>query len=255
MPRSFVRRRRPIPRWKRRLMLWMSILFICVILAYTVLSIVERNVEPVLRTYAYTRVKQVATDSVREALREQIVSQKAFEDVIKFVRDDQGQVQGVVIDEYKQTRLHEEALSHIQNYLTDHMQERMREQELDTMDIYLGQMFNSRIFADAGPSIPVSFVPKGAVEIDVEPTIESAGINNILVNLMLDIKLDVSVVIPFPTDPVSVTTRYPLATAVVVGDTPEWYWNTTGSGSDMPTIPGITPGSTPDGPKVEGEGS
>lgn len=240
MPRLFVRRR-PLSKWKRRLVLTGTLLFVSVVLAYIGLSVIERNVEPVLKTYVDTRVKQVAIDAVREALQEQVVSQQEFEDIIRFVRDDSGQVQGVVIDQYKQTRLHEETLTQIQTYLKHEMERRLREQGLDKMDVYLGQVFKSRLFADKGPSIPVTFMPKGAVELDLNPQLEAAGINNILITLMLDIQLDVSVIVPFPTDPVTVRTHYPLATALVVGDTPEWYWHTSGSPNELPAIPGLTP--------------
>ena len=255
MPRLVLRRRRLLPRWKRRFIFWTALSFAVVFTAYVALVIVERNVEPVLRTLVETRVKQVAAEAVREALREQLVSRQAFEDVIRFVKDREGNVQSVVIDQSKQMQLHEEALSQIQAYLTDHLYHYMQEQGLDKVNITLGQMFNSRLFADRGPSIPVSIIPKGAVNIEVEPSIESAGINNILVKLMMIIRLDVNVIVPFPSDTVSVNTRYPLATAVVIGDTPQWYWNTTGHVTDQPVIPGITPEGTRGEPSVPIEGN
>src|SRR5690606_20214135 len=163
MPRLVLRRRRLLPRWKRRFIFWTALSFAVVFTAYVALAIVERNVEPVLRTLVETRVKQVAAEAVREALREQLVSRQAFEDVIRFVKDREGNVQSVVIDQSKQMQLHEEALSQIQAYLTDHLYHYMQEQGLDKVNITLGQMFNSRLFADRGPSIPVSIIPKGAV--------------------------------------------------------------------------------------------
>lgn len=247
MPR-FLMRRRSLPKWKRRLVLMVTLLFISVVLTYLGLSVIERNVEPVLKAYVDTRVKQVAIDAVREALREQVVSQQEFEDIIRFVRDDKGQVQGVVIDQYKQARLHEETLAQIQTYLKHDMGRRLHEQGLDKMDVYLGQVFKSRLFADKGPSIPVTFMPKGAVELDLNPQLEAAGINNILITLMLDIQLDVSVIVPFPTDPMKVRTHYPLATALVIGDTPQWYWHTSGATNEWPTIPGLTPEGALDWP-------
>lgn len=249
MPHFFIRRRRPIPRWKRRLIMWITISFLLVLLAYTVLRIVERNVEPVLKTFAETRVKQVATDAVREALKEQILLQEDFEDVIQFVKDGNGDAQVYVIDHYKQTKLYEDAVTQIQNYLKHDMYHRMQEQDLDKMEIYLGQAFKSRIFADAGPSIPVTLIPKGSVEVDLNPKMQSAGINNVLVSFILNIKVEVSIIIPFPTDPITVQTRYPIASVMVVGDTPQWYWNTSGSTGEMPVVPGITPEGAPDGTK------
>ncbi|MFS8579716.1 MAG: hypothetical protein LOD88_06810, partial [Novibacillus thermophilus] len=97
MPRLVLRRRRLLPRWKRRFIFWTALSFAVVFTAYVALVIVERNVEPVLRTLVETRVKQVAAEAVREALREQLVSRQAFEDVIRFVKDREGNVQTVVI--------------------------------------------------------------------------------------------------------------------------------------------------------------
>lgn len=255
MPRFFLRRRQPLPKWKRRLIIWITTLFVFVLTLYTVLGIVERNVAPVLRAYAETSVKQVATDAIREALKEQIVSQQQFEGLIKFEKDNSGQIQGVVIDQTNQTKLHEDTLRQIQKYLQDDMYTRMQEQGLDKMSIYLGQAFKSRIFADTGPSIPVTLMPQGAVEVSLNPTIESAGINMVLVNLMLNIKLDINVIVPFPTEPITVRTTYPIATAMVVGDTPQWYWNNAGSDKNMPTIPGITTEDIPEEQTLDLEGN
>ena len=231
---------RNVPKWKAHLTLLIIILFSFVLLLYGMLLIVERNVEPVLVSLADTRMKQIASDSLREALREQMLSLNEFDSLIEFVRDDEGKVQGVVIDQYKQTALQEYTLTQIQDYLKDDMYQYMEEQGLNKMKVYFGQMVKSRLFADKGPSIEVTLVPKGAVAVNLEPKIETAGINMVLVNIMLNITMDVSLVVPFPTESITVDTQFPIATAVVVGDTPEWYWNS-GSGHEPPVFPGITP--------------
>lgn len=239
--RSSFRPRRGTSALKKRMTVAFFLLCLILLLMYGLLLTVERNVEPVLMTLADTRMKQVAADAIREALRRQVVSQDDFEGLIEFIRDDNGKVQGVVIDQQKQAALQEHTLTQIQDYMKDGMYEHMQEHGLDKMNIYLGQVFKSRLFADKGPSIPVTLIPKGAVAVDLNPTVETAGINMVLVNLMLKVKLEVSLVVPFPTKSVTVRTQFPIATAVVVGDTPQWYWNNGASSSTPPVFPGMAP--------------
>ena len=238
MPRFL--RRYVMPKWKRRVTVFVVIVFVAMLCAYQILRIAEKNVTPVLETQAETRMKQVATDAVREALKEQVLSKADFESLIKLEKDNSGQVSGVIIDEYKQTKLYEETISQIQLYLKKNIYHRLEAQKLNKLDVYLGQMFNSKLFADKGPAIPVTFQPKGAVQADINTTMQSSGINNILINIRLNIKLDVSLILPFPTDPITVKTNYPLGSIAIMGETPQWYWNGASSTTNSaPVLPGL----------------
>ncbi|WP_054951356.1 sporulation protein YunB [Numidum massiliense] len=247
----------PAKRWKRRTIFLFALFFVLLSGAYTLLKVIEHNVQPVMTALAETQVRQIAADAISEALNRQVVAKQEFDGLIKFEKDNNGKVQGVIIDQYKQTKLQEDTLTRIQQYLLTEMYPRMQEEGRDKMDIYFGQMFKSKLFADKGPSLSVTIIPKGSVEVTLNPTIEAAGINMVLVNLFIDIKMKVGLVAPFPSKAVTVTASYPIATAMVVGDTPKWYWNSgdagKGAGGNIPGLP-ITPAlpdnSTPPGAEL-----
>ncbi len=83
------------------------------------------------------------------------------------------------------------------------------------------QTLGSSLFALYGPSIPVRIVPLGSVESRVVPVVRSAGINQTVHILNLDVEAQVGVIVPFVTQPITVRSTIPIAYMVLVGSVPK----------------------------------
>jgi len=106
--------------------------------------------------------------------------------------------------------------------------------------IPLGQAMNSVILASFGPYIPVRLVPAGAVKVDLNTRVQNAGINMILVEVFIHITAEVTIIIPFDSEPEIVETEIPISYVLVVGDTPMYYVD--GKGNPVGNSAALPPG-------------
>ena len=111
-----------------------------------------------------------------------------------------------------------EIVSQIQNRFIE-------KKENQTIGIKLGSLTANRLLANIGPTITIQVIPSGTISSTIETEFYSVGVNQSIHRIYLDIKCTVSILSPF--DSVSQTTnnRILLSESVIVGTTPENYYN------------------------------
>ncbi|MGV3487582.1 MAG: sporulation protein YunB [Tuberibacillus sp.] len=88
--------------------------------------------------------------------------------------------------------------------------------------IPLGQVTDSSLFGNLGPSIPVNFQPLSDVETNIDRRLKETGINNIQIQLVIHVKVNVRVVLPFATQNSVLSEDIPIAEYTYTGDIPKY---------------------------------
>lgn len=224
--------RRP-KRRKRKRIVW---LLLIVFLASFVQSFifVEKNLRPPLMNLAKIRIKQLATQSINAAITDHISQEANFEKLIEWKTDVNQKVTGFMLNYNEHMRITSNTINRVQGLLKD----------LSTMreHIPLGMAMNSAIFASFGPDIPIRMEPAGAVKVDLNTRYQDAGINMILVEVYIRIQAELTIIIPFDTEPEIVETELPISYLLVVGDTPMYYYDNHGNplGNSQPLPPSVS---------------
>ena len=213
-------------------MVFLTILVLFGLLVQTFFYI-ERQLEPILMQIAKARVKQIATKAVNDAISKKIAQNTNFKDLIEFEMDQQGKVQAALFNYGEFARIVGETTARVEDTLS----------HLDKIvePIKLGAAFDSEIFADMGPTIPITIIPIGHVEVIPKTTYQNAGINVVVMTVVIQIKAEVEVVIPFSQEPYVIASEVPIAQTQIFGDVPQFYYdnsgNYTGSDSGTSTLP------------------
>ncbi|MBW7456367.1 sporulation protein YunB [Paenibacillus sepulcri] len=225
------KRRNGKPRSRRRL--WLLIMLIVFLFIFQLFIFVERNLQGPLMTVAKVRVKQVATQAINKAITDQVASQGDVEKLIEWKTNNSGKISGFMLNYAEHMRITSQTADRVQGMLNEikHIPEK----------IPVGQALGSAIIASYGPRVPVKFEPAGAVKVDLETRQQDAGINMILVEVYMRIVAEVSIIIPFDTQPELVETEIPISYLLVVGDVPMYYYDNKGnpvgdSASGAPSI-------------------
>lgn len=227
------RRWRSSPTGAKRIKRNMLLLLLIVVL-FTVQSFVyiEKNLRPPLVNLAKVRVKQIATQAINTAISDQIARSTNFEQLIDWRTDKNGKTTGFMLNYSEHMRITAETIATVQGQLT--------QLQAIPEHIPLGQAMGSSIIASFGPNVPVRLVPAGSVKVDLNTRYQNAGINMILVEVYIHITAEVSVIIPFDSEPEVVETEVPVSYALVVGDVPTYYFdgkgNSTGSNTPPPNL-------------------
>jgi sporulation protein YunB len=220
-------------RTKSRKKLFLIVFIVIVLFALQSFIYIEKNLKPPLMNLAKIRVKQIATQSINKGISEQVSQGTNFEKLIDWKMDNNGKTSGFMLNYAEHMKITSNTINTVQKLL-DNLKSSKEH-------IPLGQAMNSVILASFGPHIPVKLVPAGAVKVDLNTRVQNAGINMILVEVYIHITAEVTIIIPFDSEPEIVETEIPISYVLVVGDTPMYYvdgkGNPVGNSGTLP--PGI----------------
>lgn len=211
------RRRRP----KSRRKILIAVLVICLIGFVQFFQYVEKHMREPIMHLAKIRVKQIATESINDAIAAQVAGQQQVGELIDWKTDSNGKITGFMLNYSAHMKVTSETIETVRKTLDN--VSRLSEH------IPLGQALGSPILASFGPSIPIKIEPKGDVKVDLNTRRQDAGINMILVEVFLRVKTELSVVVPFDMKPQSVETEIPVSYLLVVGDVPMYYYDSKGN--------------------------
>ncbi|MCR8657838.1 sporulation protein YunB [Paenibacillus endoradicis] len=213
-----------------------GIVSLVIILLITIPSFifVERNLRDPLMHVAKIRVKQIATQAINQAITEQVTQQSQTEELIDWKMDSNGKVSGFMLNYSEHMRITSATIETVQNALSDLQQIPER--------IPIGHAFNSAIISNYGPKIPVTFEPLGAVKVELNTREKDAAINMVLIEVYIKVITEISIIIPFDTEPELVEAEIPISYLLVVGDVPMYYYDSTGKpiGDSAPQAPNIS---------------
>ncbi|WP_255314225.1 sporulation protein YunB [Bacillus sp. FJAT-26390] len=207
------------PRIRRRTIV---IITLVVMMVFSIQSFVyiERNLRPPLMNIAKIRVKQVATQAINKAITEQVATRSDTDKLIDWKMNSNGKISGFMLNYAEHMSITSQTINTVQKTLN--------EMKDIPEHIPIGHALNSAIISSYGPRVPVKFEPVGAVKVDLSTRQKDAGINMILVEVYIRIIAEVTIIIPFDTEPEIVETDIPISYLLVVGDVPMYYYDNTG---------------------------
>lgn len=231
------RTRRP----KRRRKIWIAVVIITVISLVQFVQYVERRMTGPIVHLAQIRVKQIATESINDAITAQVANQQQVGQLIDWKTDDKGKITGFMLNYSAHMKVTSETIQTVRHTLDEVA--RLSE------SIPLGQALGSPLLASFGPSVPIKIEPKGDVKVDLNTRRQDAGINMILVEVYLRVKTELAVVVPFDMESQAVETEIPVSYLLVVGDVPMYYYDSKGNpvGEGQADAPNIALPALPGG--------
>ena len=112
------------------------------------------------------------------------------------------------------------------------IQEELNKVETDDVYIRLGSFTGSKLLAGRGPKVKFKISTIGNVETDLKSEFSSAGINQTLHRVYLEVKCRVVILTPFDEVEEIITNQVLIAEAVIVGNVPNSYYNLEGMKQD-----------------------
>lgn len=195
-----------------RLNLRGKILVITLVLVAFVI-VIDGQLRPLIQTIAASKAKSISTVTINEAVTEELSKLNiSYDDLINIERDSSGKVLAVTTDVVKMNMLKSAISAAIQNKLSN-------DKAIET-DIPIGTLIGGDLFSGRGPAVPLKLSITGSVMSEFKSGIESAGINQTMHKIYLDVKTDINAIIPGYRTMTEVETNVLVAETVVVGTVP-----------------------------------
>lgn len=105
------------------------------------------------------------------------------------------------------------------------IQEELAKEQNNKFYISMGSFIGSRLLSGRGPKIEININTIGNLDTDLRSELTQAGVNQTLHRIYLQVDCKVIILTPFNTIEEKIANQVLLAEAVIVGTTPDTYYN------------------------------
>lgn len=190
--------------------------------------LLDVKVHPIVSATAKAIATRAATEALNEAVTEEIAHDADYNRIVEITDGPDGHPQIA--------RFNFASVTELQSAATQRALLNLRSLSTDSLALPLGQVLAGPLVGNAGPNLPIHLYVVGSAHSSVTTEVKSAGVNQTIHILYLDLSAQVNVVAPLMTAPVAVQSRIPLAYVVIAGPVPNTYLNN-GNGSTTPIVP------------------
>ena len=209
---------------RQRLLIWLS-LSVVVLTAIAYIAITQMG--PILTSMATARVSNTVNRIVVAAVNEAIQGGEIdYSVLVSFEKDANGQVTAL--------KSNMAAFNRLQSRIADDILLRLSEVSTTDLSIPLGTLTGSSLLAGRGPALKIKMQSVGSTTASFRNTFSSAGINQTRHQILLDVNVNMSILLPGFRTSTKVTNEITVAETVIVGSVPETYtyFNTAPDESD-----------------------
>lgn len=213
---------------------YVMLLTSAVFLFSTVIGIwvVNEKIKPKVLLYSNSQTKKIATLVINDAIKNEAAKNMDINEIIKTVPS--GDSSMIQFDAKKMNEILARTTDAIQENLRDAEEGKLtRLEQLSNVKLKkgeegivyyvpLGLATGNAFLTSMGPKMPIEFDVVGDVETDIVPEIESYGINNAFVKVVVKTTVRVQTIAPFSSKVATVTTNVPLAMGMVQGRVPSY---------------------------------
>ena len=193
--------------------------WLVLILCVTVFALLCANsIKPFVFTYAKSEAETIILNATNEAVLK-ILEQNSitYDSISNITRDSSGNITGIEID-IGQINL-------LKSCVSNEISKIVSDKNKYCLNIPLGTLFGSEYTTGYGPRIKFKMQLTETAILDFESLFTSAGINNVLHQIIIKIDVNASVLMMGCTDSFSVSTTVIAAQTVISGKVPDSFTN------------------------------
>lgn len=194
---------------------WIWLILIAAVLGGTACAVLI-HMDPIVTGMATARVSntvnRIVMEAAEEAIRDGYVT---YSNLVELERDNQGQVVALKSDMAECNRL--------QALIAEDILQRLSEVSTTTLSIPIGTLTGLSLLAGRGPSIRVKMQMVGSATASFRNSFSSAGINQTRHQILLQMDVSVSILLPGFRTSTKVSNELTVAESVIVGTVPQTY--------------------------------
>ncbi|MBP2241925.1 sporulation protein YunB [Cytobacillus eiseniae] len=212
------------------------------------LIIINKNLEPTLIGIAESRARQFAAQAINDAIDKNISESIDINELI--VKHENAGEPSYSFNPKVYNKAISESQKRVQTYLNlveagevdqlenfkNNIKIEIDETKNETGIIYyipIGMATKMTLLSNLGPKIPVRLEIIGDVTSDVEARIAESGINNTFLEVYINVKVHMNVIIPLVESPIEVSNQVRIGDLFHPGKVPQYF---NGSGEGIPAV-------------------
>lgn len=215
---------RPWPRWRHIRGGWLPAALLGIGLALAVILLLDNALRPMVTALASAKAQNEVTGIINDAVEQTLADEAvAYRDLVTLEKDAAGQVSVLTTDSVGMNRLRTQILACIL--------EQVEALDSQQLGVPLGALSGFAVASDWGPVLPVRVLTVATPRAVFRNQFTSAGINQTIHQVCLDVSVEVTLLIPGGTLDVPVEAQVAVAETLLVGEVPDSYLELPGDGS------------------------
>lgn len=189
------------------------------IIAIVTFTMAISGITPIFETLCRDSAKSIATIICNEESTK-IIQNYKYEDLVTIYKDSS--------DNITMIKSNITPINLIISDVAEKIQKRLNQVKQEEIGIRLGSFTGTKIFSGKGPIIPITLSTTGNVETDLRSEFKSAGINQTIHRIYLQVDCNVNILTPYTIFKESISNQVLIAENIIVGKIPEAYYNLEG---------------------------
>jgi len=183
------------------------------------------KMQPVIIRYAESNAETIMLNSANEAVVHILESNDiSYNDIVNLTTNESGYVTSLEIDIYE--------INYLKSHISNEIPKIVEQKEFYDIGIPVGTFFGNTYTAGLGPKLKFNMQLTTTAFVDFRHEFKSAGINQVLHLVMVDIKIIGSLIISGYNKSIKTETSAIAAQTVIVGNTPEAFTSVIESEND-----------------------
>ncbi len=196
-----------------------KIMLVITLIIISIAILLNQVIYPLFSKKCIYQAKVLVTQ-ISNQETEKIMENYTYKDLVHIEEDTEGNVTFLESNVVAINRIKSEIVNKIQN--------RFLEMKTATIGIKVGSLTGSRLLSNVGPKIEIQVIPSGTITSSLETEFYSVGVNQSIHRIYLDINCSVNILSPFENVSQSIENKILLSESIIVGNTPENYYNIDG---------------------------
>lgn len=197
-------------------------LFICIILVFIPVALLavfigfEIRITPVITAMAESRARNIATETVNDAVKKVLCDGNfGYENLVDVTRDEKGEITSVTVDSVGTNSL----CSAIRGEIVDSLSALGEKQ----VSIPIGTLTGIDILTGRGPRLNVTIALSGSATTSITNEFQTAGINQTRHQMIMNISTKIFIIMQSGNISTDIDNSIVVAETVIVGSVPEIY--------------------------------
>ena len=204
------------------------IVILITIISFLVLSLLNKKIMPIYFNYAKGEMERLVTTVITKSVNDDLTDKLEIDKLFIIKNEENSKMTMVDFDPV--------VLNRLMSSITDLVYENLKlvsEKDLKTLEKYnisssifyipSGVIFNSPVLNNLGPKIPVNLELISVVNPNLETKVTDYGINNSLIEVFINIKVKVKMILPLASDSLEIVVILPISVKLIQGMVPDYY--------------------------------
>lgn len=189
----------------------------------------RNNIVPTVMGSSIAQVRAIATNAVNIAATSVINGGITYDELFEVIYDNKGNVSMIQANSPR--------INTIAREIANLAQANLDSLGVQEISIAVGTFTGLALLTGFGPDVKINIVPIGTANCDFVSCFQSAGINQTLHKIYIDVYADVNIITPIDEPTVQVKAEILVCENIIVGEVPEFYLNS----SDISSMLNLAP--------------